>query len=264
MARGSAGESLLSRVMRILEAFGPEQRVLAVSDIAALTGLPLSTAHRLVREMVEHRILERDPAGGIRMGTRMWEMGSLSSRVGLREAAGPVLESLQGVVRQHVQLAVLVDDEVLYIERLSARGAVTNVAKIATRLPTYACSAGLVLLAFGPEALQEKALSGPFVHYTPHSIQDAARLRRVIAQTKRMGYSVASGLITPGSKGIAAPVRDSRGDVIAALSVVVSEDADHRSLIPMLKAGSRAISHAMGAQKLSDDEVVRFRNHLPR
>jgi DNA-binding IclR family transcriptional regulator len=245
--------------MRILEAFGPEMSSLTIAEIAERASLPTGTAHRLVTEMVGFRLLERDPIRGFRMGTRMWEMSLRSAPLlGLREAALPAMENLHSVVGQHVQLAVLADDEVLYLERLSRRGAVVNVATIASRLPTYASSSGLVLLAYGPPELREKVLAGPFIKYTAHSITDAARLRRSLAHVRRHGYGVAPGLIVAGSKGVAAPIRGRDSSVVAALSIVIPMVEDHRPLIPALFATARNISFLMGADVRTDDYVREF------
>ncbi|GAA1626511.1 IclR family transcriptional regulator [Georgenia ruanii] len=259
MARSTSGDSLLTRVMRVLEAFGPEKSSLTISEIAERANLPTGTAHRLVTEMVSFRLLERDPVRGFRIGTRMWEMSLRSAPLlGLREAALPAMENLHGVVGQHVQLAVLAEGEVLYLERLSRRGAVVNVATIASRLPTYSCSSGLVLLAHGPAELREKVLAGPFARYTPQSITDAARLRRSLAHVRRHGYGVAPGLIVASSKGVAAPIRGSDGTVVAALSIVIPLVQDHRPLIPVLFATARSISALMGADVRTDDFVREF------
>jgi DNA-binding IclR family transcriptional regulator len=260
MARSKSGESILTRVMRILESFGPASPELTISQLAERADLPLSTAHRLVHDMVNHGMLDRHDSGNFRMGTEMWELATRCSRVGLREASAPVLESLHVVVRQHVQLAVLVDGQILFIERLSSRGAVPNIAKIATRLPPYACSAGLVFLAFGPDDLRADVLAGEFTQFTPRSITDATRLRRVLAATRRNGYGVASELINVGSKGLAVPVHGADGEVVAALSIVIQHDADHQPWVPMLKAASRSISQSLGAPSLGDDDVHRIHN----
>lgn len=263
MARGSSGDSLLTRAMRILESFGPDMPALTVTEVASRSDLPVTTAHRLVRQMVDLGMLERHPSGRVRMGTRMWEMASRSSRVGLRHAAAPTMESLHSVIQQHVQLAVLVDDQVLYIERLSAKNAVPNVAEIARRLPTYASSAGFVFLAFGPSELRERVLAGPFVRYTPRSVTDSSRLRAILANTRRLGYGLAPGIMRSGTKGVSVPIQDADGGVVAALSIAIPLEMDHLKFVPMLKAAAQTISRTMGARGRADGETMRLYNPLP-
>src|SRR5690606_33875311 len=85
-------------------------------------GLPVSSTHGIVAELVQHGLLERMPDRSYRVGTRLWEIGSRTPGVlGLREIALPSLHAVQAAVRQHTQLTVRSDLDVLVIERLSAR-----------------------------------------------------------------------------------------------------------------------------------------------
>lgn len=249
MARSDSGESLLTRVMRILEVFATTPSP-SIADVARAADLPVSTAHRLVREMVDHGLLERDDDRRLHMGVRLWELSVRSHRVlGLRDAALPYMEDLRAVVRHDVEISVLGGTEVLYIERLGARGAVPNLARTAERLPLHACSAGHVLLAHAPADLQDVVLARPLEAYTPQTVTDPARLRRTLGTVRRLGYSVAPGLITPGAKGVAVPLRDAAGTVVAALSVIVPTSLDHRPLVPALQAAARGIARSLGAAR---------------
>lgn len=248
MARSAAGESVLSRAVRVLEAFGPDSPVLGVSELARRAGLPLATASRLVAELVRHGLLEREPDRRVRVGLRMWELASRASpALDLREAAMPYMEDLHAVVRQHTQLGVLEDRQVLFLERLTARGSVVNFTRIAGRLPLHVSSAGLVLLAHAPAELQESVLAGPLEAYTPATVTDPAALRRLLAQVRRDGAVVAPGYVHPDATGLAVPVRGRSGTVQAALSVVVPNDASARSCLPLLRYAARGLSRSLGA-----------------
>ena len=176
MARSSSGESVLERTVRIFEAFAPGDTALQVSEIARRAGLPLATASRLGAELVQRGLLARDADRRVRIGVRMWELALRASpTLSLREAAMPFLEDLHAVVGHHAQLGVLDGAEVLFVERLSAPGAVINYTRIAGRLPLHASSSGLVLLAHAPHELQEQLLAGPLVRYTATTITTPAR-----------------------------------------------------------------------------------------
>ncbi|WP_425840917.1 IclR family transcriptional regulator [Streptomyces fractus] len=249
MARSESGESVLTRAMRILRLFTAAAPVLTVSEISRRADLPVATAHRLVGELVDLGALDRTDGKGVRMGVQMWELASRSSRtLDLRQAAMPFMEDLLSVVRHHTQIGVLEGTDVLVLERLSARSAVSNVARIAGRLPAHAISTGLVLLAYSPPEVWEQALTGPLERHTPGTVTDPAELRRLLAQVRREGHVVAPEMITVGSTGVAAPVRDERGHVTAALSVVLPSDEPHpRACVPALLAAARGISRTLGA-----------------
>ncbi|GLY18901.1 IclR family transcriptional regulator [Kineosporia sp. NBRC 101677] len=257
MARSASGDSIVDRVVRLLEAFGPERPVLTVSELAARAGLPLSTASRLVEQLTEHGLLSRDPDRRVRVGLRMWELAARASpALDLREAAMPFLEDLHAVVRQHAQLGVLDGPDVLFVERLSAPGAVINVTKIAGRLPLHASSAGLVLLAHAGPDVQEEILHRPLRAFTARTITEPQRLRRVLAQIRQEDFVHCRGHIHPDAAALAVPVRSASGQVVAALSVVVPDDERALSRVPVLRAMARGIRQALSAGPLNGSGVV--------
>ncbi|WP_159942329.1 MULTISPECIES: IclR family transcriptional regulator [unclassified Nocardiopsis] len=246
MVRTGNGESVLSRVVRVLEAFDPDHRALRVSEIARRADLHVATASRIVEQLVGHGWLERDPRG-VRVGVRMWELAVRSSpALGLRETVGPFMEDLHAVVGQHTQLGVRQGEEVLFLERRSAPGAVVNVTRIAGRLPLHVSSSGLVLLAHAPAEVQERVLSRP-LPASGAAVTDPRRLRVLLSEVRRTGYVLSRGFIDRETAGIAAPVRGSTGEVVAALSVIVPNDENAVLAVPAVRTAARSASRAMGA-----------------
>jgi DNA-binding IclR family transcriptional regulator len=254
-ATGDSGESTLSRATRVLEVFGPETPSLTASEISRRTGIPMASAHRLVGEMVRLGLLQRGPDKLLRVGVRLWELGWRSTAaLGLRNVAMPYLEDLQSVVRQHTQLAVLEGRDVLYIERLSARGRTTvNITRVAGRLPAHTCSSGLVLLAFAPTEVQEELLAAPHLGaFTTRTTTDPNELRRQLADTRQRGSAVCSGSVHLEAAGVAAAVRDHAHTVVAALSVIVPNTAaDISAATPAVLATARGISRALQTERRS-------------
>ena len=150
MARGSAGESVLHKHLRVLDAFDARHPFCSLSEIADAAGLARSTAHRLVAELESEGLLERLPDRTYRLGVRLWEYAARTpGALGLRELARPWLGAVHARIRQHTQLGVLAGRDVLFIERLSTRDAVVNATLIGGRIPLPVSSSGLVLLAHG-------------------------------------------------------------------------------------------------------------------
>ncbi|WP_279580897.1 IclR family transcriptional regulator [Fodinicola feengrottensis] len=126
--------SVAERVLSILEVFNPERPTLRLSDISRHTGMPLTTTHRLVRELVSWGALERDQRGGYWIGLRLWEVGALAPRsLGLREAALPFMEDLYEATHENVQLAVRDGRDGVYVERITGWDAVTVRTKVGAR-----------------------------------------------------------------------------------------------------------------------------------
>lgn len=232
-------------MVRILEAFDSDAPALRMGEIARRSALHVATTSRLVEELVSHGWLQREPDRRVRMGIRLWELASRASPTrGLREAAMPFLQDLHAVVGHHVQLGVLDGHEVLFVERLSAPGAVINIARVAGRLPLHASSSGLVLLAFAPADLQERIMAAPLRAYTQNTITDPRLLRSVLADVRRNGYALCPGALHVRATGISVPIHDPGNRVVAAMSVIVPNDGNARSQIPALQTAARGVTRA--------------------
>jgi DNA-binding IclR family transcriptional regulator len=246
MARTPTGESVLARAVRVLDAFTAEEPELSVGEVARRSGLHVATASRLIGELAAHGLLERTPDRRVRVGVRLWELGARASpSVSLRDAAMPFLEDVHAVVGHHVQLGVLDGEDVLFLERLTARDAVVNFSRIAGRLPLPTSSSGVMLLAHAPRELQERVLSRPLTPVTPAGFRSPDRLRAALAQVRRTQAAVLDGHQHPDVTGVAVPVRGGDGEVVAALSVIVPNDGRGGSLVPLLLATARGIARTL-------------------
>jgi DNA-binding IclR family transcriptional regulator len=249
MANSPTGDSVIDRIVRVLETFTADRTVQSASDIGRRAGLPSSTAHRLVEDLVASGILERDDDHRVRLGMRLWELalrGSAALR--LRQAALPFMERVQARIREHTQLAVLEQDEALFLERLSHPDAGANITRIAGRLALHASSSGLVLLAYAPEEVRERVLAGPLAPISPETVTDPAALRRLLGAIRERGHVVSPGSVEAVSTGVAVPVRD-RGRVIAALSVILPRDAPTENAVATLTAAARGIERALSRDR---------------
>ncbi|GAT86684.1 IclR family transcriptional regulator [Paenarthrobacter nicotinovorans] len=248
MANSTSGESVIRRVVRLVGAFDDSHRTMSVATLARRSGLPVTTTYRLVDEMLAEGLLEREANAEVRIGTRLWELVSRSSRmVGLREAALPFMEDVQSVVRHSTTLGILESDEVLYIERIGFRDSMVDITRVAGRLPVHGTSSGLVLLAYSSAAYQELFLSRTLEKFTDATLTDPAELRRHLAAIRQRGFASMPGIIVPESSGIAVPVFDRTNAVVAALSVVVPRNEENAAVrVPVLMTAARGISRALG------------------
>jgi DNA-binding IclR family transcriptional regulator len=249
MPRTATGESSIARAVRIVAAFTPDETSLRISEIARRTGLHVATASRLVAELTAHGLLERGPDNDVRVGVRLWELASRASpTLSLRDAAMPYLEDVHAVVGHHAQLGVRDGDDVLFIERLSARDAVINFSRIAGRLPLHISSSGHVLLAYGPSDLQDRILDGQLESYTADTITSRQALRATLAETRRRGFALLPGHVHAEATGVAVPVRNGLNKVVAALSVIVPNDGRAQAHVPVLMAAARGVGRALSGR----------------
>jgi DNA-binding IclR family transcriptional regulator len=256
VARGSDGESVLHKHLRVLDAFDVLRPFLTLSEIADAAGLAPSTAHRLVAELEREGLLERMPDRTYRLGVRLWEFASRTpGALGLRELARPWLSAVHARVRQHTQLGVLSGRDVLFIERMSTRDAVLNLTLIGGRTPLPVSSSGLVLLAHAVPAVVDDVIAAGWPVYTDRTLRDGDALRERLRHVRADGFAIAEGYIHAESRGIAVPVLGPHGAVYAAIGVVVPNDGTSPNpAIELLSVAAAGITRALEEAYLPDGD----------
>ncbi|MEU6225210.1 IclR family transcriptional regulator [Streptomyces sp. NPDC047042] len=242
------GRTVSSRLWDLLFAFDPDHTELTLADLVRRTGIPHATARRLTLELVEAGALERTSDNRFAIGLRLWRLGTLAPRAEtLRSAAQPFVEDLYTALRQHVQLAVLQGDQAVVIERLSAVNAVGLTSQVGGYLPLHCSGVGKVLLSHsGPEFIEE-VLAGRLRRFTPRTIVDPAELRRELASCRSTGTVVVKEELSEGAESVATRIVDGRGQVVAALSVVVAAGSIKlQAAVPSLVASGLGLSRSLG------------------
>lgn len=158
----------------------------------------------------------------------------------------PIMEDLHAATQQHVQLAVLDGTDALVVERISAPGAVPVVSGVGGRLPLHASAVGQVLLAHAGEELFTEVVRVGLAGFTSRTITDPAALRVALAECRRTGAAIVREEMSQDAYSVAAPVTDSKGRVVAALSVV-GADARAHLLVPTVVLAGRGISRGLGS-----------------
>jgi DNA-binding IclR family transcriptional regulator len=254
MLIGMTGESrprsVTSKALAVLGTFDPAHTRRTLTEIADAAGLPLSTAHRLIAELVAWEGLTRRPDGRYEIGRRIWVLGSLSavSRE-LRATALPFMQDLSATTGENVHLAVLDDGRALFIDRISGRRAVPVVSKPGARLPLHATGVGKVLLAHADGELRHRAMQA-LTRLTPLTIVDPRQLQRQLRQVVDQGYATTHEEMTAGSSSVAVPVFDRADRVVAALGLVTaSTRREQAKLIPAVQLAGRGISRMLGSTR---------------
>ncbi|TQS87381.1 IclR family transcriptional regulator [Arthrobacter sp. TS-15] len=246
MAGGSRepGRTATSRVLAILEAFEKSRGSLSLTDIAQGSGLPLSTAHRLVNELTDWGFLSRDPNGRYQLGIRLWELAQNTGRQ-LRDAARPYVQDLFSLTGETAHLAVRAGQEVLYIDRVYGSKRVPRASRVGGRLPMHATAVGKVILAFEEDWVRDAYLNRQLERHTAHTHVDPRRLADEIVQIHEQGYAMTLEEVRLGSCSIAVPIIHS-GKVGAGLGLVLptSQAATMTRHLAVLKGIAAQIERA--------------------
>jgi DNA-binding IclR family transcriptional regulator len=243
-----AGASVAARALSVFAAFENSAGPLSVGRIASRSGLPRSTAYRLVHELEEWGGLEKTSDGKYQIGMRIWELGQLAGRR-LRDRAHPFLQDLFDLTHENVHLAVREGTQTLYVDKIYGSRKLPMISRVGGRLPLHSTAVGRVLLAAQPEwfidAYLERELEAP----TSKTVTDPALLRRAIDEVIRTGLSVTLEQMRVGACSIAIPVMVD-GAAIAAVGMVLdsSKSGGSNRLIPLLRGTVDRIEAVMGAR----------------
>ena len=219
---GNYAIQALQRGMKVLDTLLDARKPLKLEDICALTGLPKSTAFRIVVNLLQREYLvETDE--GYWLGLKLLRFGALvEERLDLKQQAYPFLTELRDRVNETVHLAVL-DNElrVVYLEKLSAQHAVgLMVSRIGITAPMHCTALGRAMAAFRPEdKIREWIRMNGLQAYTDATITDEAAFLRELHEIRSRGYAVDKGEYEASVRCVAAPIRDRSGKVIAAVSI---------------------------------------------
>lgn len=237
---------MTSKVVSLFDAFQVGDVELSLNELARRTGLPLSTAYRLVKELVTWGGLEHARGGGYRVGLRLLEVGARAPRsAGLNEIVVPFMQDLFIATRENVHLAVLSGHEALYVERVTGLQSIAVKSRRWGRMPLHATGVGKVLLAYGPPGLVDEVIAAGLPRYTPYTIVAPGHLRRNLAEIRRTGLAVAHEEMTMGRVSVATAVFDAADRAVAALSIVVPTTVDPLRLAPAVRTAALSASRRL-------------------
>ena len=219
--RTKARLSSVANAMRLVRAFSDDEYEIGISNLARRLALPKSTVHRLATTLVDAEFLEQNPeTGGYRLGLALFDLGMLVRRkMSVVTEARPYLRALMERTGESVHLTVLDHASVLYVNNIASPQAIRMQSNLGARVPAHCCSEGKALLAFEPSATVESVIAAGLPARTPKTIVKPQRLRDELAQVRGRGYALDDEELEIGLRSAAAPIRDHRGDVIAAVSV---------------------------------------------
>lgn len=246
------GESVSTRLLRVLEAFDLSRTELSLTEIATAAELPISTARRLIGELTAWGGLERLVNGRYRIGLRMWKIGVLAPQQrGLHEAAAPLMHDLCKATRETVQLVVLDGRQGLCVEKVTCDTAAANLTEVGGRLPLHATGVGKCMLAYSSADLLEAVLRGGLRRHTPYTIVQPGQLVSALREARKAGVAFSREEMTIGAASVAAPIVAPGGVLLGALGVVVRPTTKLEHLAPAVKTAALSIARMAGAPHLA-------------
>ena len=215
MGSGSSGTQSIERAFSVLLAVATEPA--GITDVARRVALPVSTVARLLATL-EHleAVIRQDDGVTYRIGPTVSSLaaGNDTTLIG---RARPFLVELVDRVRETAGLSVLEGDEVLYLDHVETDNAVQIRDWTGERVPMHMVPSGLVLMAHLPLPRVEAYINGGLARSTEHTLTTAAQLLPRLDEVRRDGYAWAIDEFQIGITSVAAPVRNGKGEVVAAI-----------------------------------------------
>jgi DNA-binding IclR family transcriptional regulator len=243
----------LERALQILGAFSLERPERSLSELSMMTDLAPSTTLRLLSILAQHGYVERSPdTDRFRIGVGMFERGSIYIQTTSVEAESrEALVALARDTNQTASVAVLDRGEIVHIAVVQPERAIRYYAPVGQREMAHCTGLGKALLSGLSDAeLQEVIEQRGLPSRTDRTITTIAQLRTHLATVRERGYAMDNEESIVGLRCVAAPIRDDRNRVVAAVSASgASAEFTEETLpgiIEAVRATARAISTRMG------------------
>jgi DNA-binding IclR family transcriptional regulator len=262
---GSAPVGVISKVLLILEALQGSSAGLGLKAICDLTGIHKSTAHRFLKHLEREGYLLRTEAGAYLIGPRLSQMSARGNQgATLQAVARPILWELWKSTQETVNLAVLDQGTVLYVDVIESPHEFRLSSRVGTRRSLHVTALGKALAAFLPAEARENVLSTiAFQKSTERTIMNLLQFRQELEKIRRQGYAVDDEEAVQGARCVSAPILNSEGEPIAAVSVSgpVTRVSPNQvaGLAGAVTSAARAISAAMGLSQPEPEAANRRR-----
>ena len=242
----------VDRTFDILEILARNQAGMNLTDIGQEIGLHKSTVHRLLGTLKERGYVEQGAFPGVyKLGLKFVHLaGSYLNGIELKTESETFLRDLSNLLSQTVFLAVLQGDQVVYIDKCEQANSLRRYAIIGRRAPLYCTSLGKALLLDKSEAEIRSILGDtPFKRRTGRTVRDVDEFLEDLRGAAERGWTRDDQENEKGVQCMAAPIRDYRGGIIAAISTAWNIEFNRRDfekLAPLVKGTADSISERLG------------------
>lgn len=236
----------------ILEILGAAQEPTALHCVVAASGRPKGTVHRMLSTLVNTGFATYcRKSRRYTLTRKTWSIGCAAlPEFGLLERASPILGELRAQTCETVHISILEPScDIVYLSKLTSPNSITGQTRLGQLAPAWCTATGRAILAFRQSAANH-VLTGVLERRTAKTITDPVAIMRILNTVRRSGYSVTYAENHPEMGGVAAPIRNSSGVVIAsigaALPVYRMTDYAVKVITPLVREAARLVSRSLG------------------
>ncbi len=245
------GAALISKAFRLIEIIGSAPGLITVPELVKATGWPRPTLYRIIAAISAQGFVRFDPvAQGYTLGYRFLELAqNVWAGPDLAASASIELQRLRDMTGETAYLAVLHNGSMVGLGKFEGFHVVRSAARLGTPKPVHCTSQGKAVLAFLPEAEVDRLIGGKALErFTPNTITDPTLLKAQLAIVWQRGYALEDEEILLGNRCVGAPVIDSSGRPVAAISVAGPTWRLTRERVEQLGPEIAAVARNIGLQ----------------
>ena len=243
----------VDRALEILNILQKEPHGIGVTRLSEKLDVSKSTAHRLLMSLLKENFVQQDEDNQrYHLGLRLMELGqTVTDQLDIRQIASPIMHGLVETTGETTHLVIRDRSEIVYIDKIENSKTIRMFSNIGKRAPMHCTGVGKAILAFLPEeqihwVIEQSGLP----RFTDTTITDREELLQHLEEIRSRGYSIDNEEHEKGIKCAAAPILNSKGEVVAGISVAgpimrINDDNIDWIAVNVLQA-AKAISKSLG------------------
>ncbi|HSV52980.1 MAG TPA: IclR family transcriptional regulator [Burkholderiaceae bacterium] len=253
--------STLLTGLTVLDHLAESEHPCGVTEVAASLHISKSSAHRILQTLMRAGYVKQSEGSNYQCTLKMWHSASrIMQRVDVFAEARIQMKALSEATGETILLAILENGYVTYVDRIESRLPLHVHGEPGERYPAHCVATGKLLLSFA----SDKALAAAtrrMRKFTSRTIVDATTLCRELVRIKADRFVINRGEHREGISGLAVPIFDASGTVIAAIGLAgPSErltDKVIRNHATLALKGAQRVSESLGYNAIK--RVIRGR-----
>jgi IclR family KDG regulon transcriptional repressor len=212
----------VERALDILLCFSIDKPTLSLTEIAEQVGMHKSTIHRLLATLESKHFITRDNTTGMyQLGFLFIELASiLLHDLDIQRWALPYLQQLSEQCGETVDLAVLNNGHVVYLQVVESSQRVKIAAAVGQQLPAFCTASGKAFLAYLPDDYVHRALNQELTKYTEHTVVSLEELYKDLRETRERGFAISEQEYEKDINAVAAPIMNTNNCPIGVIAIV--------------------------------------------
>jgi DNA-binding IclR family transcriptional regulator len=211
----------VSKALEILDLLNRTQEDLSLTQIAEVIDLPKSSVFRYLATLERYNHIERDrETDRYQLGLKVLQLGAtVARRQQPRHVAHPIMWQLRETFGETVNLAVLRQDKVVYLEVLESASVVKMAARVGDEDFVHSTALGKAMLALMPDVQLKEMQKWPLVHCTEYTITDWPSLQLELQEIRQRGFAIDERESNIEVRCVGAAIQDYRAEVVASISI---------------------------------------------